>query len=153
RVGRGGGVAGVGLRQAYAARGSRAPPVSVSGLRDREEPVAGEHVATALAADGVDVRLHVTPTRVDRRADGVVTVTLDDGRVVEGEEILVTTGRRPNTDDLGLDTVGLSGPLRVDETLRVEGTDWLYAVGDVNGRALLTHQGKYQARAAGEAIA
>jgi len=149
----GGGVAGVELAQAYASLGSRVTLLSVSGLLDREEPVAGEHVATALAADGVDVRLHVTPTRVDRRADGVVTVTLDDGRVVEGEEILVTTGRRPNTDDLGLDTVGLSGPLRVGETLRVEGTDWLYAVGDVNGRALLTHQGKYQARAAGEAIA
>jgi len=151
----GGGVAGVELAQAYASLGSRVTVLSVSALLDREEPFAGEHLAAALAADGVDVRLHVTVTRVVRGADGVVTVTLEDGSVVEAEQILVTTGRRPNTEDLGLDTLGLSSPggLRVDETLRVDGTDWLYAVGDVNGRALLTHQGKYQARAAGEAIA
>src|SRR5690606_26061357 len=43
--------------------------------------------------------------------------------------------------------------LAVDDTLRVEGTDWLYAVGDVNHRVLLTHQGKYQGRAAGDVIA
>ncbi|MFP5290773.1 MAG: AIR synthase related protein [Actinomycetes bacterium] len=75
--------------------------------------------------------------------------------VVEADEVLVATGRRPRTDRLGLETIGLAAGewLRVDDTLRVEGHDWLYAVGDVNHRALLTHQGKYQARAAGDVIA
>ncbi|PZR52061.1 pyridine nucleotide-disulfide oxidoreductase [Xylanimonas oleitrophica] len=151
----GGGVAGVELALAYSSLGSRVILLSRSGLLDGEEPFVGEHLAAALAAEGVDVRLGVQPTRVDRDQQGVVGVTLEDGAVLRAEEILVATGRRPSTDDLGLDQVGLdpSRGLAVDETMRVEGTDWLYAVGDVNGRALLTHQGKYQARAAGEAIA
>jgi dihydrolipoamide dehydrogenase len=91
--------------------------------------------------------------RVDRGPDQIVTVTLAGGDQLQAEELLVSTGRRPNTADLGLAAVGLGPTLAVDDTLLVEGTDWLYAVGDVNGRALLTHQGKYQARAAGEAIA
>jgi dihydrolipoamide dehydrogenase len=69
----------------------------------------------------------------------------------------VATGRSPHTDDLGLDTVGLSpgGWLDVDDHLCVTGVEggWLYAAGDVNHRALLTHMGKYQARACGDAIA
>ncbi|NEE23303.1 NAD(P)/FAD-dependent oxidoreductase, partial [Streptomyces sp. SID7499] len=71
------------------------------------------------------------------------------------DEILFATGRAPRTDDLGLETIGLEPGswLTVDDSCRVEGTDWLYAVGDVNHRALLTHQGKYQARIAGAAIA
>ena len=151
----GGGVAGIELAFAFASLGSRVTLLSRGGLLEQEEPFVGEHLATALAAEGVDVRLGVTPARVDRDADGVVCVVLADGARLAAEELLVATGRRPNTADLGLDTVGLdpAAPLRVDETMRVAGTDWLYAVGDVNGRALLTHQGKYQARAAGEAIA
>lgn len=60
----------------------------------------------------------------------------------------------PRTTDLGLDSIGLNGGdwLTTDDTLRVDGFDWLYATGDVNHRALLTHQGKYQARAAGDVI-
>jgi dihydrolipoamide dehydrogenase len=74
---------------------------------------------------------------------------------VQADEVLVATGRRPNTDDLGLESIGLEpgGWLTVDDTLRVEGFDWLYAAGDVNHRALLTHMGKYQARIAGTVIA
>jgi pyruvate/2-oxoglutarate dehydrogenase complex dihydrolipoamide dehydrogenase (E3) component len=68
--------------------------------------------------------------------------------------VLAATGRTANSDDLGLDTVGLEpgGYLQVDESLRVPGVPWLYGVGDVNGRKLLTHMGKYQARQAGNAI-
>lgn len=95
-------------------------------------------------------------TAVSRRDDGTVVVDLDDGRVA-GDELLVATGRRPATDDVGLETVGLEpgAPLEVDDQLRVTGVDgdWLYAVGDVNGRALLTHQGKYQARILGDVLA
>ncbi|RIQ18962.1 dihydrolipoyl dehydrogenase family protein [Jiangella rhizosphaerae] len=151
----GGGVAGVELAFAFASLGSRVTLLARTGLLDREEPFVGDHLAAALAEEGVDVRLGVTPARVDRDTDGLVTVVLDDGTRLVAEELLSATGGRPNTDDLGLESVGLDpgAGLTVDETMLVDGTDWLYAVGDVNGRALLTHQGKYQARAAGEAIA
>ncbi len=151
----GGGVAGTELAFAYASLGSRVTLLPRSGILTHEEPFVGELLADALVAEGVEVRLGVTPARVDRGADGIVDVALGDGTVIRAEEILVSTGRRPNTGDLGLEVLGLdpAARLEVDETMLVHGTDWLYAVGDVNGRALLTHQGKYQARAAGEAIA
>lgn len=150
----GGGVAGTELAFAFSSLGSRVTVLSLTHLLDREEPFAGELVTAALVEEGVDVRVGVAATRVDRGTDGVVTVLLDDGTRLEAEELLVATGRRPATGELGLDTVGLdAGDLAVDDTMLVRGTDWLYAVGDVNGRSLLTHQGKYQARAAGEAIA
>jgi pyruvate/2-oxoglutarate dehydrogenase complex dihydrolipoamide dehydrogenase (E3) component len=151
----GGGVAGTELATAWASLGSQVTLIARGPLLDREEPFAGELVAQTLKEIGVDVRIGVSPTRVDRDRTGVVTTELDDGTTILSEEILITTGRRANTSDLGLDAVGLvpGEPLTVDDTMLVTGTDWLYAVGDVNGRALLTHQGKYQARAAGEVIA
>ncbi|MDQ0615373.1 pyruvate/2-oxoglutarate dehydrogenase complex dihydrolipoamide dehydrogenase (E3) component [Microbacterium sp. W4I4] len=149
----GGGVAGTELAFAFSSLGSQVTMLSRSALLEREEPFAGKYVTNALAADGVDVRIGATPVQVKRDADGIVTVTLDDGTSLQADELIVSTGRRPSTDGLGLETVDLDGAFTVDETMRVDGTDWLYAVGDVNGRALLTHQGKYQARAAGEAIA
>lgn len=86
-----------------------------------------------------------------------MTFNLADGTTLVGDELLVATGRRPNTADLGLDAVGLEPGryVEVDEQLRVAGVDggWLYAVGDVNGRALLTHHGKYQARLVGDHLA
>ncbi|MEU8480521.1 FAD-dependent oxidoreductase, partial [Streptomyces hygroscopicus] len=89
-------------------------------------------------------------------AAGPVTVTLENGERLEADEVLFATGRTPHTEDLGLETVGLEpgGWLTVDETCRVRDVPggWLYAAGDVNHRALLTHQGKYQARIAGAAI-
>jgi pyruvate/2-oxoglutarate dehydrogenase complex dihydrolipoamide dehydrogenase (E3) component len=83
-----------------------------------------------------------------------VTVDLSDGERVEGNEIVVAVGRRPRTDDLGLETVGLEPgkPVAVDDTLRVPGLPWLYAIGDVNERSLLTHIAKYQAHVACEVI-
>jgi dihydrolipoamide dehydrogenase len=83
-----------------------------------------------------------------------VQVELEGGDVVEADEILVAAGRQPRTTGIGLESVGLEagGYVEVDESLRVPGHDWLYAVGDVNGRALLTHMGKYQARLAADAI-
>lgn len=149
----GGGVAGTELAFAYASLGAHVTLVSAGPLLEREEPFVGEYVAAALSQEQVEVRAGVTTTRVDRDLDGLVTLTLADGSELRAEELVVSTGRRPNTDDLGLDAIGLESLPEVDETMLVNGTDWLYAVGDVNGRAPLTHQGKYQARAAGEAIA
>jgi pyruvate/2-oxoglutarate dehydrogenase complex dihydrolipoamide dehydrogenase (E3) component len=149
----GGGVAGVEMASAYVSLGSNVVLIARSGLLGREEPFVGELLERGLAEAGVDVRLGVSPNRIDRDEQGIVRASLDDGSVLEADEILAATGRRPNTSGLGLAEVGLTDRLSVDETMRVDGTDWLYAVGDANGRALLTHQGKYQARAAGEAIA
>jgi len=151
----GGGVAAVELATAFARLGSTVTLLARSGLLGGQEPFAGELVADGLREAGVDLRLGVSPERVDRDVDGRVRIALPGGEELVAAELLVATGRVPRTQDLGLDAVGLApdGPLEVDDTLLVRGTDWLYAVGDVNGRALLTHQGKYQARAAGEAIA
>ncbi len=86
------------------------------------------------------------------REHGEVTVTLEGGEQLAADELLVAAGRTPNSDELGLERVGVEtddhGFLTTDAQLRVGGRDWLYALGDVNGRALLTHQGKRQARVA-----
>jgi len=151
----GGGAAGVELAFAYSSLGSQVTLLSRGRLLDREEPFVGEHVTAALIAEGVTVDTAATPTRIDRDAEGLVTIALQSGVDIHADELVVATGRRPAFQNLGLESLGfdISAGLTVDDTLLVAGTDWLYAVGDVNGRALLTHQGKYQARAAGEAIA
>jgi pyruvate/2-oxoglutarate dehydrogenase complex dihydrolipoamide dehydrogenase (E3) component len=128
-----------------------------SGILPRMEPFAGELVGRGLADAGVDVRVGVSVTKLRRPdAAGPVTLSLDDGSELEVDEVLFATGRAPVTDDMGFDTVGLTPGtwLDVDDTCRVRAIEegWLYAVGDANHRALLTHQGKYQARIAGAAI-
>jgi dihydrolipoamide dehydrogenase len=151
----GGGVVGVEMAQAWRSLGSEVVVVeALDSLLSREEPFAGEQVGDALRAAGVDVRTGVRAERVTRRDDGTVGVELGDGGSVDGDELLVAVGRRPLTDDLGLETVGLEadGWIEVDDALRVAGHDWLYAIGDVNARALLTHMGKYQARIAADRI-
>ncbi|WP_151475979.1 dihydrolipoyl dehydrogenase family protein [Streptomyces albicerus] len=136
-------------------------------LLARQEPFAGELVGEELRDGGVRLCLGRRMSQV-KRSDardtgqglvhgGEVSVTLDDGTVIVADEVVVAAGRTPNTEDIGLETVGLSpgGYLDVDDHQGVEGVagSWLYAIGDVCGRALLTHMGKYQARIAGEVIA
>jgi len=150
----GGGVVASELGLASAQLGAEVTLLARSGLLGGFEPFAGELVAAGLREAGVDVRLGVSPSRVDRLADGTVRIALPDGAELLADEVLVATGRTPRTGDVGLESVGLDPErLEVDDTMRVVGRDWLYVVGDANGRALLTHQGKYQARAAGQAIA
>ncbi|MEU1010861.1 NAD(P)/FAD-dependent oxidoreductase [Streptomyces sp. NPDC005890] len=151
----GGGVVATEMATAWQALGSRVTLlVRGKGLLNRMEPFAGELVAEALTEAGVDLRTGTSVESVSRENGTVVAVT-GTGDRIEADEILFATGRVPHTGDLGLETVGLEPGswLDVDDSLRVTGTDWLYAVGDVNHRALLTHQGKYQARIAGAAIA
>ncbi|MCC3301689.1 dihydrolipoyl dehydrogenase family protein [Arthrobacter sp. zg-Y895] len=157
----GGGVVGTEMATAFSALGAAVTLIARDGVLPRVEPYAAEHVVASLESSGVRVLIGASPSEVTRDARGTVHVTLAGGGSIDADEVLVATGRRPNTGDLGLEHLGLaaSGSLSVDETLRVIGPDgtvpdggWLYAAGDVNGRALLTHQGKYQARAAGEAI-
>ncbi|MFE7323703.1 dihydrolipoyl dehydrogenase family protein [Streptomyces sp. NPDC057565] len=153
----GGGVVGVEMATVWQALGAHVTMlIRGKGLLPKMEPFAGELVAEALTEAGADIRTGVSATSVRRAGpDGPVTVELDNGERIETDEILFATGRAPRTDGLGLETVELKPGswLKVDDSCRVEGSNWLYAVGDVNHRALLTHQGKYQARIAGAAIA
>jgi pyruvate/2-oxoglutarate dehydrogenase complex dihydrolipoamide dehydrogenase (E3) component len=150
----GGGVVGVELAQAWSTLGSEVVLIeAASRLLMGEEEFAGEQVEEALVERGVDVRTGAEARSV-RREDGKVVVELAEGGTVWGHEILVAVGRRPLTDDLGLESVGLEPgeAIEVDDRLVTPGRDWLYAIGDVNGRSLLTHMGKYQARAAADNI-
>jgi dihydrolipoamide dehydrogenase len=154
----GGGVVGVEMADAWQSLGSTVTLFAVDDrLLARMPAEAGKRVAAALQSKGVDLHLSIEIASVSRAEDGTVTVRLSAGEEFTGDELLVATGRRPRTDDIGLDTVGLHPGdwLEVDDTMRVTGVEggWLYAAGDVNHRALLTHMGKYQARACGAAIA
>jgi dihydrolipoamide dehydrogenase len=149
----GGGVVGVELGQAWATLGADVSIVEGGPrLIAREEAFASDYVHDALAARGIAIHVGSRATAVER--NGTVRVTLENGTVLDGDEILVGVGRRPATGDLGLETVGLEPGrfVEVDESLRVPRSDWLYAIGDVNGRALLTHMGKYQGRVAADVI-
>jgi pyruvate/2-oxoglutarate dehydrogenase complex dihydrolipoamide dehydrogenase (E3) component len=160
----GGGVVGCEMATAWSALCSEVTLVSTGRLLDRLPGFAGELVAAGLRDAGVDVRLGVGVTEAKRaETDGAgshggpVTLVLDDGTAVEADEVLAATGRSPHTGDLGLETAGLAPGswLDVDDTMRVTAVEggWLYAAGDVNHLALLTHMGKYQARVCGDAIA
>ena len=149
----GGGVVASELAQAFTSLGSRVTVVERGDrLLAREEPFAGEQVAASLTERGADLRFGRTVTRVSR--NGVVTLELDDGGSIEADELLVATGRKLATGDLGLETIGLEPgkPVETDETLRSTRHDWLWAIGDANGRALLTHMGKYQGRLAADGV-
>ena len=150
----GGGVVATEMATAYADLGAAVTLIARGGLLAGAEPFAGELVAKALAGRGVTVLLKTEVARVTRDAGGV-RLEIGDGRSITAEEVLVATGRTPRSRDIGLETVGLASGewLATDDTMRVPGHDWLYAAGDVTGRALLTHQGKYQARACGDVIA
>jgi pyruvate/2-oxoglutarate dehydrogenase complex dihydrolipoamide dehydrogenase (E3) component/phenylpyruvate tautomerase PptA (4-oxalocrotonate tautomerase family) len=158
----GGGAIGLEMAQAFRRLGSEQVTVveAADRLLAREEPFAGEEVGRALAAEGITVLTGTSLSAARRAPDGAVvaTVTGPDGgsRELTGDELLVAVGRRPATADLGLDSVGLAPGryVEVDATLRANGVDggWLYAVGDCNGRSLLTHMGKYQARIAADVI-
>jgi pyruvate/2-oxoglutarate dehydrogenase complex dihydrolipoamide dehydrogenase (E3) component len=154
------GAGGVGVEMATAWQGLGSSVTLLargSGLLPRMEPFVGELIRRGLTDAGVDVRVGVS-VRALRRPDpdGPVTLELDNDTEFQVDEVLFATGRVPLTDDIGLDTVGLNPGswLHIDDTCRVKAVEdgWLYAAGDVNHRALLTHQGKYQGRIAGAAI-
>ncbi|MEY9872071.1 pyruvate/2-oxoglutarate dehydrogenase complex dihydrolipoamide dehydrogenase (E3) component [Streptacidiphilus sp. MAP12-33] len=155
----GGGVVAVEMAFAWAALGSRVT-LLVRGtmLLAQMEPFAGELVAEGLREAGVEVRFGASVAGLSRAsAEGEVVLDLGEGGTLTADQVLFATGRRPATDDLGLESVGLKPGdwIRVDDTglaVDVPG-GWLYAAGDANHRALLTHQGKYQGRVFGAVIA
>jgi dihydrolipoamide dehydrogenase len=152
----GGGVVGAEMAQAFARLGSQVTSI-VRGdrLLASYEPTAGERVAEAFRADGIDVRLNQGLDAVAKAGDAIA-LTLGD-ETIEVDELLLATGRRPNSTDVGVDSVGLKPgePLTTDDSGLVRGVDgeWLYAAGDVAGKVPLTHMGKYEARIAAAALA
>jgi pyruvate/2-oxoglutarate dehydrogenase complex dihydrolipoamide dehydrogenase (E3) component len=152
----GGGVFGTELAQAYSSLGSRVTLVEGERrLLPTVEEFACEQVTDALVEMGVDVRTGRKATQVERKSE-TLRVHMDDGSTADAEQVVAALGRHPRTEELGLDTAGVEaneqGYVEVDENMQVPGTEWLYAIGDVNGRILLTHMGKYQARLACEHI-
>lgn len=150
----GGGVIGVELAQAFASLGSRVT-IFEGGPRllARSEPFAVAQLRDALDAADVEVQLDARATAVHRDPSSrEITVTLANGASVTGDELLVAVGRTAATHDLGLATLDITpqrgGVIEVADTMRVPGHDWLYAIGDVNGRAQFTHTAVYQGRVA-----
>ncbi len=156
----GGGPVGCELAQAWASLGSKVTLIeSAPRLLLKEEPFAGEQVELALRDRfEVDVMTGAEVVAASGKgrneSDGIPSLELRDGRTVTGDELLVATGRMPRTDMIGLESIGIEGGgyLDTDDGMRVGDTDWLFAVGDVNGRSLLTHAGKYQAWIAARTI-
>jgi len=150
----GAGAVGLEMAQAWRSLGTR--EVTVVGREtSRIEPFAMRIVREAFEEKGIRMIVGHEVVSVAKAPAGVV-VTLDDGRKEDAEHIVLATGRHANTSGLGLESVGLDEGefIEVDDSLRAKGVagGWLYAVGDCNGRALFTHQGKYQARQAGDHI-
>jgi len=150
----GGGAVGCELGQVFARYGVDVTIVEgADRLLPLEEPEASAAVGEALASDGV--RQH-TGSRAEQVAEagGHVGVTLSDGSTVEGDRLLVATGRAPVLDDVGLAAAGIdgsSGVIPVDDRLRA--ADGVWAMGDVTGVAMFTHVALAQARVIGADIA
>jgi pyruvate/2-oxoglutarate dehydrogenase complex dihydrolipoamide dehydrogenase (E3) component len=142
----GSGPVGVELAQFFSRMGSKVTLIEHGPrILGRVHAEAAEIVADVFRAEGIDVR---TAAGVEKVEPGI-RLTLADGSVVEAERLLVATGRRPNTEHLGLEQLGCTiaeQGIEVDERLRAAENVW--ALGDVTGIALFTHVGKYQARVA-----
>jgi pyruvate/2-oxoglutarate dehydrogenase complex dihydrolipoamide dehydrogenase (E3) component len=150
----GGGVVGVEMAQAFQTLGSQVTLIEGERrLLPREEEYACEQVTDALTEYGVDIRTGLRASKVEQRGE-VVVVTTEDGGTAEGDALLVALGREPQTRGLGLESLGLPDdePVHVNAHMQVDGHPWLYAIGDINNRALFTHMGKYQARIAADHI-
>ncbi|MDB6056584.1 MAG: pyruvate/2-oxoglutarate dehydrogenase complex, dihydrolipoamide dehydrogenase component [Verrucomicrobiales bacterium] len=155
----GGGVVACEMATAWKQLGSEEVTIiqRATRLLPRSEPFAGELLKAAFEQRDIRVLTGTTVTRVDRENEDVARLTLSNGQTLVADKLLVATGRQPRTHELGLETVGLKPGswLEVDDSMRVKGIagGWLYAAGDLNHRALLTHMGKYQGRVCGDVIA
>jgi pyruvate/2-oxoglutarate dehydrogenase complex dihydrolipoamide dehydrogenase (E3) component len=147
----GAGPVGCELAQFFARLGSKVTVLDiVDRILPRDDPEAAEIIAEQLRQDGVELRLGAPAERVEPG----VRLHFGDGSPLEAERLLVAAGRTPNTADLGLEQLGVdisNRRIEVDERLRAAENVW--AIGDVNGIAMFTHVGKYQARVAAADIA
>ncbi|HTU86511.1 MAG TPA: NAD(P)/FAD-dependent oxidoreductase [Solirubrobacteraceae bacterium] len=150
----GAGPVGVEMAQAFQKLGSQVTLIEGEArVLPTHEEFACVQVTEALRAYGVEVRTGQRAIHFDRNGEAY-SVTTSGGEQVQGDVVLVALGRKAPTDDIGLEVVGLNpgGYLIVDRHMRVQDVPWLYAIGDVNGRAMFTHMGKYQARIAVDCI-
>jgi pyruvate/2-oxoglutarate dehydrogenase complex dihydrolipoamide dehydrogenase (E3) component len=152
----GGGVAGCELAQLYRRLGSDVTIVQRGDrLMPRVDPEAAAVLHAAFEEEGIRVVLGADVRRVTpAMSDPTVSLELADGTELSAERLLVSTGRKPNAEGLGLEQLGVDISRRgieVDESLRA--ADAVWAIGDCTGVALFTHVGKYQARVAAENIA
>jgi pyruvate/2-oxoglutarate dehydrogenase complex dihydrolipoamide dehydrogenase (E3) component len=147
----GGGPVGVEMAQAFTRFGSSVTVVEGSDrILQREAEAAGKALAEVLEAEGVTLRLGEHATKAERSPGGGYKLSFENGEPIEGDKLLVATGRRPRVDEIGIENVGAEkndrGGVKVDERLRAG--DGVWAIGDATGLMLFTHFGKYQARVA-----
>jgi pyruvate/2-oxoglutarate dehydrogenase complex dihydrolipoamide dehydrogenase (E3) component len=142
----GGGAVGVELSQVFARFGVKVKVIEGMGrVLALEEPEASAVLAEVLQRDGIELYLNARAKSVEQQG-GAVSVTLEDGRQVTGDQLLVATGRRANLAEIGLETVGLDPAARLlepDEQMRVG--ERLWAVGDITANGGFTHIAIYQA--------
>ncbi|KAG8527791.1 uncharacterized protein KY384_007945 [Bacidia gigantensis] len=153
----GAGAVGMEMATAYTSFGSQVTViVHGSEILSKLDPKAGALVRTALETRGVKFHLNTTLSRVERKPDGSIDLTIAGGSTFTATEILVAAGRAPATTNLGLEDFSVPpGFLAVNDSMLVTAlpnNNWLYAIGDVNGRSPLTHMCKYQGRIAGNTI-
>lgn len=154
----GGGAVGCEMATAYRSLGAEITLIT-SGVEilPKIDQKAARIVRSALEGRRVRVLRETSVTEVERKADGKIVIQTSTGSSLIASEILVATGRKPRTEGCGLETFGIPVNgyfVEVDESLRIKAVagNWLYAVGDINGRATLTHSAKYQARIAANSI-
>jgi pyruvate/2-oxoglutarate dehydrogenase complex dihydrolipoamide dehydrogenase (E3) component len=148
----GGGPVGCELGQFFARAGSNVTILDPNDrLLPREDAEAVELLEQRFREEGIEIRLG---TRADR-IDPPCTLALKDGSTLRAERLLIAAGRIPNSQGIGLEhhgvKFGMRGAVVVDDRLQAAPNVW--ALGDVNGVALLTHVGKYQARVAAVNVA
>lgn len=149
----GGGYIGCEMAAAWNSLGSEVQLIAgPGGLLEREVAFAADLVEERLRADGIEI-IEGDATGA-RREGGEVIVELGSDESLRAKEFLVAIGRQPRSQGLGLDPDDLDedGSIHIDSQLRVGGRDWLYAIGDVNGRARLTHEAKEEARIVAKVI-
>ncbi|KAI9725372.1 MAG: Dihydrolipoyl dehydrogenase [Chrysothrix sp. TS-e1954] len=148
----GAGAVGCEMASAYSQFGKKVSLIcSASEILPKVDQEAGAIVRKRFEKQGVDVYLSTTVTKVQRDASGVVTIHVDGKQPIMADEILVAVGRKSRTEALGLEPFDIKvdgSPIPVEEDLSVASVPghWLYAAGDVNGRALLSHTSKYHGR-------
>jgi pyruvate/2-oxoglutarate dehydrogenase complex dihydrolipoamide dehydrogenase (E3) component len=146
----GGGAAGVELAQVVKRLGGEVSIVEMSARVLSREPVPlGEALGEELRKDGIELVLSAGATAARREGEAFF-LELDDGRVLQGDRLLVSTGRRPRVEGIGLETVGVEAdPRGIHVDARLSVGQGLWAIGDVTGIYELTHVGEYQ----GEVVA
>jgi len=141
----GGSYIGLEFAQMYRRFGSEVTVIELAPrLIPREDEDVSHAVAEFLKEEGIDVRVASKVIGVEKEGNSIAVKVESAGKIsqVVGTHVLVAIGRRPNTDDLGLDKVGIAtdshGYIQVDDQLRTN-VPGIWAMGDCNGRGAFTH--------------